>query len=159
MVEEKWKTVPVWADNHHRYFKWVGNFYVVCNEVWLLWWLCHMAPVSCLPCSSCQPSPTSVELTCFSSTTPLLGRRKVWIPEGKETGRWNWKTVNRVNSSVQKFCKALITQDDASYHNHTNTIFLTLLLRKIFSLLVGFCCTEWGKSCLTEGQQIQICLY
>lgn len=65
-------------------------------------------------------------------------------------GSESWKTVNRVNSSVCKFYKALIIQDAASYPNYTNSMFLTLPLRKIFFIAGWFCGIVWRKSYLAE---------
>lgn len=64
-------------------------------------------------------------------------------------GNESWRTVNHVNSSVHKFCKALIIQDAASHPNDANSVFLTLLLRKMFFTAGWFCCIVWRKSCLT----------
>lgn len=58
-------------------------------------------------------------------------------------GSESWRTVNHVNSSVHKFCKALVIQDAI------NSMFLTLLLRKVFFMAGWFCCIVWRKSCLT----------
>lgn len=43
--------------------------------------------------------------------------------------------LNNINSSVPKFCKALIIQDAARYPNYTNNF-----LRKSFFIAGWFCC-------------------
>lgn len=141
MVEEKWKKIPVWADNHHKYFKWVRNFCVVCDQVWLV---CYLAPVCRLPAPPAHPPRPGA-----APFLLLRSREKGLDTGGKEGGSESWRTVNHVNSSVRKFCKALIIQDAGCHPNAINSMFLTLLLRKVFFMEGWFCCIVWRKGCLT----------
>lgn len=98
------------------------------------------------PCSSCPPSPARGSSLSFLL---LRSREKGLDTGGKEVGSESWRTVNHVNSSVHKFCKALIIQDAGCHPNAINSMFLTLLLRKVFFMAGWFCCIVWRKSCLT----------
>lgn len=99
-------------------------------------------------------SPHQLGCSSFCFLLLLLVKRKVWILQGKEMGSESWKTVNHVNSSVHKFCKALIIQDAASHSNYRNSMFLTLLLMKIFFIAVWFCCVEKELSPRNDSKSV-----
>lgn len=89
---------------------------------------------------------TRAQLVFFSSAALLLVKRGL---REKEMESESWKTVNDANASVHKFCKALIIQNAASYPDHTNSPFFTLLLRMTFFTVHGLL-KCWRKSYLRE---------
>lgn len=122
----------------------MGNFYVVCDEVELLWLVCYNSCTLPFPAPPVSPHQGTAHVLLFSCSSPGKERS-----DGKGMGRESWKTVNDANASVHKFCKALIIQDAANYPNYTNSTFLTLLLRKTFFTVHGLL-KCWRKSYLRE---------